>query len=175
MMQLSTFLWFCIILFAVIGYLRGYVREFIAAAGIILALFTVVQFDDLFQNLGGGGADQIFYLKSLFVAGVAFFAYQTPPERFVTTKSRGKDARDNWQNGLLGGLVGGINGYLVFGSIWYFMDQLAYPLSPNITTPPPESASAEMVANLPLVWMQEGNFLTFMVIGLFLFILIFVI
>ncbi|NDJ85742.1 MAG: hypothetical protein GYB66_07640, partial [Chloroflexi bacterium] len=69
-------------------------------------------------------------------------------------------------------LMGGFNAYLVFGSLWYFMDQLGYPLSPQITAPSPNSSSADMVSNLPLVWMQEGNLLTIFVIALFLFILI---
>lgn len=174
MIQLSTFLWFAIILFGTIGYLRGFGKELIALAGIILALFTLVQFEDFFENLGrGSGLEQIFYVKALFLGVVTFFAYQTPPERVTPARRRGRgDNRDEWQSRVLGGITGGINAYLVFGSLWYFMDQLAYPLSPHITTPPPDSVSADMVSSLPLVWMQQGNILTLLVIGLFLFILV---
>jgi hypothetical protein len=174
MMQLSSFLWFCIILFGTIGYLRGFSKELIALAGIILALFTLVQFESFFASLGGGaGLEQIFYVKALFLGTVAFFSYQTPPERVTPSKRRGSGGnRDNWQNRILGGIAGGINAYLVFGSLWYFMDQLAYPLSPHVNPPSPGSSSASMVSNLPLVWMQQGNLLTLLVIGLFLFILI---
>ena len=172
MIQLSSFLWFCIILFALIGYLRGFDKEAIALSGIILALFTIVQFEGFFEQLGAdAGLSQIFWLKALFLGAVAFFAYQTPPDRFV----QGRSARDSWQERLLGGFLGGFNGYLLFGSLWYFMDQLQYPLSPNVTTPPVESSSANMVDILPLVWMQQGNLLTLIVIGLFIFIIIFVI
>lgn len=178
MIQLSSFLWFCIILFGTVGYLRGFGKELVALAGIILALFTLVQFDTFFESIGQGtGVAQIFYVKAIFLGIVAFFSYQTPPDRITPSKWRsGKgSARDDWQNRILGALVGGINAYLLFGSLWYFMDQLAYPLSPNISAPPPDSSSAEMVAVLPLVWMQQGNLLTVAVIVLFLFILIAVI
>lgn len=172
MIQLSSFLWFCIILFATMGYVRGFSKELVALAGIILALFTLVQFENFFENIGrGAGLAQIFYVKAFFLGVVTFFAYQTPPDRIVTGK-RKFESRDAWQNRLLGSILGGINAYLVFGSLWYFMDQLAYPLSPHVSTPPPESASASMVSSLPLVWMQQGNLLTLLVIGLFLFILI---
>lgn len=172
MMQLSSFLWFCIFLFALIGYLRGFSKEAIATAGVILALFTIVQFEGFFEQLGGqAGLSQIFYLKGLFLITVAFFAYQTPADKFVKSRT----ARDNWQNRILGALGGGVNGYLIFGSLWYFMDQLQYPLAPNITTPSLDSSSANMVDILPLVWMQQGNLLTLLVIGLFIFIIIFVI
>jgi hypothetical protein len=172
MIQLGTLLWFLIGLFTVIGYLRGFSKELVALAGIILALFTLVQFDSFFENIGrGSGAEQVFYVKALFLVVVAFFAYQTPPERVSSSKRR-VEFRDNWQNRILGSLMGGFNAYLVFGSLWYFMDQLGYPLSPQITAPSPTSSSADMVSNLPLVWMQEGNLLTIFVIALFLFILI---
>ncbi len=173
MMQLSSFLWFCIILFGTIGYLRGFSKELIALAGIILALFTLVQFENFFESLGGGaGVAQIFYVKALFLGVVAFLSYQTPPERVTPSKRRGGSGnRDNWQNSILGSITGGINAYLVFGSLWYFMDQLAYPLSPHINPPSPGSSSAGMVSNLPLVWMQQNDILTLLVIGLFLFIL----
>jgi hypothetical protein len=172
MIQLSSFLWFCIILFATMGYLRGFSKELVALAGIILALFTLIQFENFFENIGhGAGLAQIFYVKAFFLGVFTFFAYQTPPDRVTPTKRR-IEARDNWQNRILGALLGGINAYLVFGSLWYFMDQLAYPLAPHITTPEPGSASASMVSTLPLVWMQQGNLLTLLVIGLFLFILV---
>jgi hypothetical protein len=173
MISLGSFLWFMIILFAVVGFLRGFSKEFVALAGIILALFTLVQFESFFDNLGrGSGSEQVFYVKALFLLVVTFFSYQTPPERVTPSRRRGRDNRDEWQSRILGGLVGGFNAYLVFGSLWYFMEQLAYPLSPNVTPPSPNSSSAEMVSNLPLVWMQEGNLLTLAVIVLFLFILI---
>jgi uncharacterized membrane protein required for colicin V production len=171
MVQLSTALLSTVAMFAIIGYLRGFTKEFIALAGIILALFTLVQFEQFFNSLGAGTSlDQIFYIKAAFLLAVAFFAYQTPPDRFsIAKKSSGRDA---WQNKILGAICGGLNAYLVLGSLWYFMDQLAYPLSPSVSTPVPNSSSANMVSSLPLVWMQEGNLLTIIVIVMFLFILI---
>ena len=172
MIQLSSFLWFTIFLFGAVGYLRGFDKEAIALSGLILALFTLVQFDGFFEQLASGaGLSQLFWLKAIFLISIAFFAYQTPPDRFIKSRTR----RDQWQSRLLGGGLGAINGYLLFGSLWYFMDQLQYPLNPHVTTPSPDSPSAEMVNILPLVWMQQGNLLTLMVIGLFIFIIIFVI
>jgi hypothetical protein len=172
MIQLSSFLLFNIGLFALMGYLRGFNKEAIALSGIILALFILVQFETFFEQIGRTASlSQVFYIKSIFLVAMSFFAYQTPTERFI----KGKSARDDWQNKMLGSLLGGINGYLIFGSLWYFMDQLQYPLDPHITTPPLESASANMVEMLPLVWMQEGNLLTVLVVALFAIIIIFVI
>jgi hypothetical protein len=173
MIQLSSFLWFMVALFAFIGFMRGWTKEIIALTGIVLALFALEQFRDiLFAPLIAGAEPvQQFYLYGGLLLIIAFFAYQTP-ERFAkrTTKSRG--ARDSLQEGLLGAVIGGFNGYLVFGSLWFYMDTLGYPLSPFISAPPVGTYSATMVEQLPLVWLLEGNLLTLLVVVLFLFVII---
>ncbi|NJL95402.1 MAG: hypothetical protein HC915_17610 [Anaerolineae bacterium] len=68
-------------------------------------------------------------------------------------------------------MTGGFNGYLVIGSLWYFMHVLGYPFS-TVLAPAPGSASAGLVESLPLSWLLDGNLLTLLVVGLFLFILI---
>jgi hypothetical protein len=162
--------------FGIIGYLRGFDKELIALAGIVLALFTLVQFEDFFESLASGSGDpgkSLVYLQALVLIAVAFFAYQTPPERFESiTRARG--GRDVFQTRLLGTLTGAFNGYLVWGSIWYFMHVRNYPLE-SIRPPLAGTASAGWIDNLPLMWLLEGNLLTLLVIGLFLFILIAVI
>jgi hypothetical protein len=73
----------------------------------------------------------------------------------------------------LGAVVGGFNGYLLVGSLWYLMDQYEYPLSNLFMQPAIGSRSAEFVGNLPLVWLQDNNLLLWIVMGLFLLIAIF--
>jgi hypothetical protein len=45
-------------------------------------------------------------------------------------------AREKLSDTLLGFFLGGINGYLIVGSIWYFMIQAGYPFE-QITAPQP--------------------------------------
>ena len=45
MIQLSSILWLGIFTFGVIGYLRGFDKELVGLSGIVLALFTLVQFN----------------------------------------------------------------------------------------------------------------------------------
>ncbi len=77
MMQLSTYLWVMIFLFGIIGFLRGWTKEVVATAGIILALFIAFQFSDVFTSLLGQGArpEQLFYLYTGLLLIVTFFAY----------------------------------------------------------------------------------------------------
>ncbi len=161
-----------VVLFAFIGFVRGSNKEIIALTGIVLALFLLEQFRDVLLSplIAGARLDQQLYMYAGILLVIAFFAYQTP-ERF-SQMERQKGARQGLQEGLLGGLIGGFNAYLLFGSLWFYMDNLGYPLSPYIIAPPPGSASAIMVNQLPLVWLLEGNLLTLMVIVLFLFVLV---
>lgn len=172
MVQLSTVLWTSILLFAFIGYMRGWTKEVLATAGIILALFTIKQFETLLIDpLTNGGQSSKFYLQATILLGLAFFGYQTPPERFIRRKVV---AREGVQEGILGALVGALNGYLLVGSLWWYMDNLEYPLSPHIVPVAPGSASANMVDALPLSWMLsgDGGILALVVIVLFIFIIV---
>src|SRR5260221_7200537 len=80
MIQLSTFLWAMIGLFAAIGFLRGWTKEVVATAGIILALFTLWQFQSiLIEPLTHGATpEQIFDLYTGIFLLITVFAYQTP-------------------------------------------------------------------------------------------------
>ena len=172
MIQLSSFLWGMVLLFAVIGFVRGSNKEIISLAGIVLSLVVLEQFRNvLFSPLvSGASLAQQFYLYAGVMRVVTFFAYQTPDR--VSSQSRRRDSRLTLQESVLGGLLGGFNAYLLFGSLWFYMDNLGYPLSPNVMAPPLDSVSASMVNQLPLVWLLEGNLLILMVIILFLFVLI---
>lgn len=174
MIQLSSFLWMMIFVFAVIGYMRGWTKELIATAGIVLALFALKQFESLLIDpLTDGRQAPKFYLQGIILLILAFFAYQTPPERFARGGSV-RNARETLQDGILGALVGAANGYLLIGSLWWYMDNLEYPLSPYITPVAPGSPSAEMVGALPLSWMlsADGGLLALVMIALFVFVIV---
>jgi uncharacterized membrane protein required for colicin V production len=176
MIQLATVFWLAVLTFAMIGYLRGFDKELVAMAGILLSIFILVQFNSFFTTITEGAANPprtLYLIQASVLLVVAFFAYQTPAERFAALR-RGevkRSARDAFQNQVLGSLTGGMNGYLLFGTLWYFLHEKGYPLT-AISAPLPESASAGLVDSLPLSWLLDGNLLTLLVVGLFLFILI---
>lgn len=175
MIELSVFLWLLILLFAMVGFLRGWTREVVATAGILLALFTLYQFQDVFFTpiVRSASPQQQFFLYSGLLTAVTFFAYQTPGTAARLSDGRlWANRREGLQERLLGAIVGGINGWLFFGSIWYFMFATGYPLDPFIVEPVAGSASAGMINSLPLIFLVQGNLLTILVIVLFLFVII---
>jgi len=177
MLELSTFLIAMIILFAIVGYTRGWTKELIATAGILLALFTLRQFETLLVDpLTDGRQNSKFYLQALTLIIMAFFAYQVPPE--VLARGEGRGAfREGMQDGILGALVGAFNGYLLFGSLWWFLDTLEYPLQGYIIPAAPGSTSADLVGLLPQTWLLggDGSVLSILMIALFVFVFVVVI
>lgn len=175
MIQLSSFMYLMIAVFGTIGYMRGWTKELIATAGIVLALFALKQFETIFIDpLTDGKQDSKFFLQATILLTLAFFAYQTPPERFSRGSPRRSSDREGFQDGILGALVGAANGYLLIGSLWWYMDNLQYPLSPHITPVAPNSASADLVTALPLSWMLsgDGSLLSVLMIVLFVFVIV---
>ncbi len=174
MIQLSTFLWVMILMFAGIGFMRGWAKELVATAGIVLALFTLKQFESIvIDPLTNGEQASKFYLQATILLIIGFFAYQTSPEAFRGLSRRSSN-REGLQEGILGGLVGGLNGYLLWGSLWWYMDNLEYPLTNHIVPVVPGSASADMVDILPLSWMLggDGSLLSLLMIALFIFVIV---
>jgi hypothetical protein len=176
MIELVTLVWTMAIFFGILGYLRGFRREVIASAGIILALFALFQFDPFLRGtlLVQVNRDQVFVIQALIFIIIVFFAYQT--RSFFGREVGQGQGRDAAQNSILGALVGAFNGYLIWGSLWYFMDINEYPLSPYIIAPFPGSPSDQARNILPLVILGggpggNGDLLAIIVIILFVIVL----
>jgi hypothetical protein len=180
MIQLSAMLWTLAIFFAIIGFLRGWNKELISLAGIILGLFALFQFDSFIRGtlLVNVNRDQVFLVQALIFILIVFFAYQN---RSIFGGGGGnrpdRPGRDNLQESILGAILGFINGYLIWGSLWYFMDINEFPLAPNIIAPAPGSPSDQARSMLPLVLLGggpagNGDLLAVAVIILFIIVLV---
>lgn len=186
MVELSLLVWLLAAFFAFIGSTRGWTKEVISSAGIVLGLFALYQFDNLirFNLFGDLPLDQKFYLQTVIFLGIVFFAYQTRAivgAEATRTRAGNTDGADPLQTRVLGGLVGFINGYLIGGTVWYFLDinrfpNGAYPLDPYIIAPPAGTASAQALQNLPMYVLTQngasGDLLSLAVVVLFVIVLI---
>jgi Colicin V production protein len=186
MLELVTLVWVFVAFFAFMGLQRGWTKEIISMSGVILGLFALHQFDTVIrqQLLAAFTPDQKFYFQTALFLIIVFFAYQT--RALIGSDARaaqGGDGRDALQTRVLGAIVGGVNGYLISGSVWYFLHinrdlaTGAYPLDPYIVAPTAGSLSAENLANLPLFVLAQGpgttgDLLSLMVIILFIVVLV---
>jgi len=171
--------------FGVIGMLRGWTKEIVATAGMVLALFTL----DVLEGTGtltsfvpAGASDaQQFGVRVIFFLMITFFAYQTPAVAAAVSRGRlGSKVRAALQERILGLIIGLFNGYLIAGTVWYYLRIYNYPfpnvlyppLNPTTNQPDPNMWNTIMLGTkyLPLDWMQP--WLPYLVIVLFLFVII---
>jgi hypothetical protein len=189
MLSLGTLFWLMVLFFAIIGSLRGWTREVIATSGLILSLFAINQFGSLVLGFAPtGGAipveRQRFYYLAILHLTVAFFSYQGPAIAGTRLGDRLR-VRDNFQDKLLGLIIGALNGYLIVGSLWSFLEYRAqpgggwlrlpigepYPFDFTVLTRPDFAVGLDsLVGRLPLPLLSP--YLPFLVVIVFLFVII---
>ncbi|HEY5269407.1 MAG TPA: CvpA family protein [Anaerolineales bacterium] len=135
MVSLSFVFWMYVILFGIIGGMRGWAKELMVTFSVILALTFTTLLEhyvpfvrDVLQK---DSAALYFWLRAIILGLLVFFGYQTPHiSRFAP-----KMTREKFQDILLGVFLGAINGYLIAGTIWYYMADAGYPFPQIITAP----------------------------------------
>lgn len=91
----------------------------------------------------------------MFIMGVVVFCgYQTPNLPMLVDNQR--FMHDRLQDTVLGFIIGAFNGYMIFGSVWYFLHTAGYPFSfvlAPIAGTPAGDASLRIIALLPPTWL----------------------
>lgn len=148
MIQLSSLMWTIAIFFALVGFLRGWNRELVASAGIVLALFTIFQLDPLLRSFFFVflPREQLFILQAVIFLAIVILVYRI--QEFTGGRRR-SGAENRWQAGVLGGLVGFVNGYMIGGGLWYLLDINEYPIAQFVTAPALNSPSAQSINMIP--------------------------
>ena len=143
MMSLVVVFWIFVVLFAIIGAMRGWAKEALVTFSVILALtlisllekyvpfvanlvsMTVHPPAEMDQESLTSNLITLFWLRTLIMVVVVFFGYQTPSiARFAP-----KMTREKFQDVLLGAFLGVINGFLIAGSVWFYLHNSNYPFS----------------------------------------------
>lgn len=176
MISLDVIFWMYVILFALIGAMRGWARELLVSFSVILSLFLLAVLERFVpfvrDTLMVNSPDSFFWLRSILLLSLVFFGYQTP--KFPKLASSGRFIRDHFQDILLGLFLGAVNGYLVFGSLWYFLDFAAYPFS--FIIPPDINSEVGIATQKLLAFMPpellSGPTIYFAVAIAFVFVLV---
>lgn len=195
MINLGTLFWLLVGFFALIGALRGWTREVIVTAGLILSLFALNLFGPSIASALGGQPNpaiavdlnglrrrQYYVLVAIHLA-IAIFSYQGPAlgGRALAQRLR---VRDSLQDKVMGALVGAVNGYLIVGTLWAFLElqigpngytplppNTPYPFDPGtIIRPDINSPLISLIERLPLPMLAP--YLPYLLIVIFLFLII---
>ncbi|NJR12566.1 hypothetical protein HC776_01390 [bacterium] len=176
MIQFYSLMWVAAFFFGVMGYLRGWNRELLAASGIVLTMFGLFQFDAFLRVSVYAllPRDQVFLLQVFIFLAIVYLVYQTSD---VRQTRRGTAVTETVSSSFLGVLAGAFNGYLIIGTLWYFLDINEYPFSQWVVAPAPGSPSAQNLGLMPLMLIGggsggSGDLLALSVIGLLFFVLV---
>ncbi|MBN2387219.1 MAG: CvpA family protein [Anaerolineales bacterium] len=151
MISLNFVFWMYVVLFGVIGAMRGWARELLVSFSVILALtFTnlIERYVSFVRDTIPANSPALFWLRTIIIIVLVFFGYQTPNiPRFAS-----KLTREKLQDTLLGIFLGALNGYLIAGSLWFYMNEAQYPfalISAPIAGTPMGDAALKLVQYLP--------------------------
>jgi hypothetical protein len=175
MVSLVVVFWMYVILFSIIGAMRGWAREMLVSFAVILGLF-IISVLERFVPFIGNTLDNVpalqFWMRAMLIIALVFFGYQTPNIPRLATQNR--FARDRLQDILLGVFLGALNGYLIIGSVWYYLDAAGYPF-PNLISPPLDQVAVvtqRMMALMPPDLLGGSSAIYFAVALAFAFVLV---
>ncbi len=171
MMSLTFAFWLFIILFAVIGAMRGWSKELLVSFSVILSL----AFNRLLENhvpvvkSMESASESLFWIRAIVLLTLVFFGYQT----VYIPRFASKATRERLQDWLLGFVVGALNGYLIVGTLWFDMAQAGYPFAPNISAPSGDAVDVvtRMMFYMPPNLLGDPG-IYFAVIIAFIFVLV---
>ncbi|MGW8144309.1 MAG: CvpA family protein [Anaerolineales bacterium] len=148
MVSMTVLFWLFVALFAIIGAMRGWAKEILVTFSVLLAIFIIVLMESYLPIMSPDSSisqSSRFWIQTGIIAILVFFGYQTPNFRGLAGP---RFARDRVQDLLLGLILGAINGYLIVGSIWYYMAQAGYPFEPYFLPPNANTEMGQAAINL---------------------------
>jgi uncharacterized membrane protein required for colicin V production len=173
MMSIVYVFWMYVILFALVGWMRGWAKELLVAFSVILALalnHVLRKYIPIAENLPDTDVS-LFWVRTIILLVLVYFGYQTVISiPHLAAKSR----TDKLQDTLFGAFLGGLNGYLVAGTVLYYMHIADYPFQ-NVVSKPTDPAIIQTVTQMmqympPTLLGEPGIY--FAIILAFVFVLV---
>lgn len=174
MVSMNFFFWMLVIMFGLIGVFRGWAKELLVTFSVIVALTLnelLYQYVPFVSSLPAESTT-LFWFNIVILLVLVYFGYQSVSLSRVGEKAtRGQRVGDL----ILSFILGAFNAYLIFGSIWYYMNQAGYPYSDYISAPSPDTpqgqAAIQLMHYLPPSLVGVPT-IYFVVIVAFIFVLV---
>ena len=173
MMSIVYVFWMYVILFGVIGAMRGWAKEMLVAFSVILSLalnHVLRKYIPLASGLNETDPS-LFWVRTIILLVLVYFGYQTVVS---IPHLASRAARERLQDTLFGALLGGFNGYLIAGTVLYYINIADYPFQTVISKPTdPNMVNAvnQMMQYMPPQLLGEPG-IYFAIILAFVFVLV---
>lgn len=173
MMSIVYLFWTFVFVFAFVGAMRGWVKELLVSFSAITALavnLLLEKYIPLVKELDPAGSS-LFWIRTMILMTLAYFGYQTV---LVIPRLAAQAKREKLQDALFGAVLGGFNGYLVVGSVLFYLHAANYPY-PHIISPATDPAIVAaidtMMKYMPPRFLGEPS-IYFIVIIILIFIIV---
>jgi hypothetical protein len=173
MMSIVYLFWMYVILFALVGWMRGWAKELLVSFSVILALalnHVIRRYIPIARDLVDTDVS-LFWVRTIVLLVLVYFGYQT----VISIPHLASRARsERLQDTLFGAFLGGVNGYLIAGSILHYMHVAGYPFERVISRPTEptlvETVNQMMLYMPPQLLGEPGIY--FAIILAFVFVLV---
>jgi uncharacterized membrane protein required for colicin V production len=173
MMSVIYLFWMYVFLFAIIGAMRGWAKELLVGFSVILALalnHVLRKYIPLASSLDESDP-ALFWIRTIIMVVLVFFGYQTVISiQHLASRARSERLQDT----LFGAILGGLNGYLVAGTILYYIHIADYGVQKAIVKPTdPELLQQvnQMMLYMPPQFLGEPG-IYIAIIAAFVFVLV---
>ena len=172
MMSVVYIFWMYVFLFGIIGAMRGWAKELMVIFSVVTSLavnLLLEKYIPLVRDLDKTSTS-VFWIRVLILVALVYFGFQTVNiARFAP-----KAARERLQDSMFGAVLGGVNGYLIAGTILYYNHMANYPYR-NIISPAVDPAIIatidRMMTMMPPRFLGEPT-IYFAVILILIFIIV---
>jgi len=175
MIALVTVFFMFLLLFGLMGAVRGWGKELLVVFSVLLALAVITLAEDSvgLKNSLLKNNEARYWFRTIVTIVLVFFGYQSPslPRFKIATEKR-----DRIQDHLFGFVMGLLSGYFVVGALWSFASQAKYPFLDGLVQNPPAELKAitDMVmSKLPPVLFDQPITIFISVVVAFVFAIIF--
>ncbi|HSL41797.1 MAG TPA: CvpA family protein [Anaerolineales bacterium] len=173
MMSIVYLFWMYVILFAIVGGMRGWAKELLVSFSVVLALglnHIIRRYIPIAQNLQESDPS-LFWMRTIILLTLVYFGYQTVVS---IPHLASRAARERLQDTLFGVIMGAVNGYLIAGTVIYYMNAANYPFEKVISRPVDPALVQqvnEMMLYMPPQLLGEPG-IYFAIILAFVFVLV---
>jgi hypothetical protein len=148
MMSIVYIFWMYVIVFAIVGWMRGWAKELLVGFSVILALslnHVIRKYIPIAANLQEADPS-LFWVRTIILLVLVYFGYQTVISiQHLASRARSERLQDT----LFGAFLGALNGYFVAGSVLYYIHIANYPY-PNVISKPVDPVLLERVNQMML-------------------------
>lgn len=148
MMSIIYIFWMYVLLFSIIGWMRGWAKELLVSFSVVLSLalnHVIRRYVPMAANLPETDAS-LFWVRTITLLVLVYFGYQTV---ISIPHLAAKGRTERLQDTLFGAFLGGFNGYLVAGTILYYIHIADYAFQ-KVITKPTDPALLEQVNRMML-------------------------